>query len=107
MTELDAVLRYSELLILYRDLLSDAQKEILDDYFCVNLSISEIAENRKTSRSAVEDAVKKGKNKLDEFEDKIGSLKLLNQVRELKAHTKDKEIISKLDEMERTLRHGI
>ena len=68
MEKLEKRLYYIELLHVYGDLLSSAQKEILYDYLDVDLSISEIAENREISRAAVEDAIKKGMAKLDAFE---------------------------------------
>ena len=104
---LDSFLRYSELLNLYQNLLSETQREILEDYFCYNLSFSEIAENRHITRSAVEDAVKKGKRKLDEYEDKLCSLKVLNEIHELKANSSDEKVNQKLDDIERIMKHGI
>ena len=107
MTEIEAVLRYSELLNLYQNLLSNTQKEILEDYYLCNLSFSEIAENRNISRSAVEDAVKKGKKKLDLLESEICSLKTLQQIRALIQKTEDERVKKELQEIERTLTHGI
>lgn len=105
--ELDKVLRYSDLLNLYQNLLSETQREILDDYFSYNLSFSEIAENRHITRSAVEDAIKKGKKKLDDLENKLGSLKALQLLHDAKANCKDEKIISELEEIERVMKHGI
>ena len=68
MEKLEKRLYYIELLHVYGDLLSSAQKDILYDYLDVDLSISEIAENREISRAAVEDAIKKGMAKLDALE---------------------------------------
>ena len=107
MADLESFLRYSELLNLYQNLLSETQKEILDDYFSFNLSFSEIAENRHISRSAVEDAISKGKRKLDDYENKLGSLKALNLIHVAKASTNDNEIAFKLEEVERIMKHGI
>ena len=107
MNNFEVFLKYSELLSLYQNLLSETQREILDDYYNFNLSFSEIAENRHISKSAVEDAVKKGKKKLDEFEKQLSSLKVLQIVHDLKANTNDKETISKLEEIERIMKHGI
>ena len=106
-TNLEETIRYSELLMLYQGLLSPTQKDILEDYFSYNLSISEIAENRNISRAAVEDAIKKGKKKLDQFEDELGSLKALEVIHEIKNDTNDEKITSKLDEVERIMKHGI
>ena len=104
---LDTYLRYSELLSIYQNLLSDTQREILEDYFSFYLSVSEIAENRHISRAAVEDAIKKGKKKLDDFESKLCSLRALQEIHSLKAETSDKKILQKLDEIEGIMKHGI
>ena len=68
MSNFDETIRYVDLLSLYSNLLSETQKEVLEDYYSYNLSISEIAENRNISRAAVEDAIKKGKTKLEDYE---------------------------------------
>ncbi len=107
MDDLEQVVRYSELLSLYQNLLSPTQKEILEDYYLVNLSFSEIAENRKISRAAVEDAIKKGKKKLDMFENEICSLKVLIALRDLKQKTQDKSVKKEIEDIERILHHGI
>ena len=107
MSDLKDVLRYSELLNIYQGLLSKTQKEILEDYFLANLSFSEIAENRNISRSAVEDAVRKGKKNLDDYEEQLCSLRILHNIRKLKTKTDDKEVLKILDEIEREITHGI
>lgn len=107
MNELESIVRYSALLNLYQNLLSKAQKEMLEDYYLCNLSFSEIAENRKISRSAVEDAIKKGKKKLDLFEEEICSLKTLNALRDLKQKTTDPKTIKEIENIERIINHGI
>ena len=107
MNDIETVLRYNELLSLYQNLLSKTQKEILEDYFFYNLSFSEIAENRKISRSAVEDAIKKGKKNLDEYEEQLCSLKILHLIHDIKAESNDSKIQEKLDEVERIMKHGI
>ena len=107
MPKLDETIRYSELLTLYQSLLSETQRDILDEYYSYNLSISEIAENRNISRAAVEDAIKKGKRKLDEYESKLGSLKAIELIHEIQSKNTDKEITSDLEEVERIMKHGI
>ena len=107
MTEIESVLRYSDLLTIYQNLLSKTQKEILEDYYFYNLSFSEISENRKISRSAVEDAIKKGKKKLDNYENELGSLKTLTILRETHSITTDEKVLEKIEEAERTIKHGI
>ena len=107
MADIDDVLKYSELLNIYQNLLSTTQKEILEDYYFYNLSFSEIAENRQISKAAVEDAVKKGKSKLVDLENKLGSLKALKLIHEANALNDNKEVASKLEEAERVIKHGI
>ena len=107
MANFDETIRYVDLLSLYGNLLSKTQKEILEDYYSYNLSISEIAENRKISRAAVEDAIKKGKRKLEDTENKLRSLKVLATIREAISNTDDPQLISQLQEMERMMKHGI
>ena len=107
MANIDETIRYVDLLSLYGNLLSKTQKEVLEDYFSYNLSISEIAENRKISRAAVEDAIKKGKKKLEDSENKLGSLKVLQQIRTAIENTDDPQLAEQLQEMERMMKHGI
>ena len=107
MTDIETVLRYTELLSLYQNLLSKTQKEILEDYFFYNLSFSEIAENRQISRSAVEDAIKKGKKKLDNYEEQLCSLKILHLIHDVKAESNDPKVKEQLEEAERMMKHGI
>ena len=102
--EVEKLIKYNSLLNIYGELLSLTQKEILTDYFEFNLSISEIAESRNVSRAAVEDAIKKGQKKLDEFELKLHILEknkeissLLNELKNEKDSLKREEIISKIE----------
>lgn len=63
--------KISMLCEIYGKLLTDKQLEILDDYYNKDLSLTEIAENNKITRQAVLDNIKKGENKLFEFEEKL------------------------------------
>ena len=107
MDNLDKIVRYNELLNLYGNLLSQTQKEMLEDYYSFNLSITEIAENRHVTRAAVEDAIKKGQKKLDSLEKQIGNLALLEKIYEIKGHISDNKVLAELEELERMMKHGI
>ena len=100
---LEKRLYYIDLLHLYGELLSSAQKDILTDYLEFDLSISEIANNRNVSRAAVEDALKKGTKKLDELETKMGLLRKNSTIREqvtfLKEKLGDCEELDKIEEV--------
>ena len=53
---------------IYGKLLTEKQFEFIDDYYNNDLSLSEIAENNNITRQAVRDVIKKGENKLFEYE---------------------------------------
>ncbi len=59
----------------YGKLLTEKQLNILDNYYNLDLSLSEIAENENITRQAVRDIMKKGENKLFEFEEKLEIMK--------------------------------
>ena len=61
-------LRYIELFELYQGLLTDRQRELFRSHYYYDLSLSEIAEPDGNTRQSVYAAVKKVKEKLDEYE---------------------------------------
>ena len=64
-------LRYIELFELYQGLLTERQREIFSCHYCLDLSLSEIAEPDGNTRQSVYALVKKVKEKLDEYENKL------------------------------------
>jgi predicted DNA-binding protein YlxM (UPF0122 family) len=64
-------LRYVELFELYQGLLTDRQRELFRSHYLYDLSLAEIAEPDGNSRQSVYAAVKKVKEKLDEYESKL------------------------------------
>ncbi len=81
----------SLLLQTYGKLLTKVQYDFLDDYYNSDLSLSEIAENRNITRQAARDNIKKGENKLFEYEEKLGLMQ-----RTLKQERKISEILSEI-----------
>ncbi|SFW07186.1 putative DNA-binding protein [Chlamydia abortus] len=71
--ELDERTRYTDLYEKLKNFLSQAQKQILYLYFIEDLSITEIANELALTRSAVFDALKKGKKKLLDLNAKLGN----------------------------------
>lgn len=65
---IEEINKYGELLDKYSFVLSKTQEQIMKLYYYENLSIKEISEIVATTRSAVFDALKKGRLKLDKFE---------------------------------------
>ena len=69
---------------IYGKLLTKKQYSILNDYANADLSLTEIAENNNITRQAVNDIVKKGENKLLEYEQKLGIMKkTINQEKQI------------------------
>ena len=66
--------RVLALLSIYEPLLTDKQREAVDDYYRFDLSLGEISEETGTSRAAVSDAIKKTIAKLEEFDSRLGLL---------------------------------
>ena len=58
----------SLLLDYYGDLLTNHQKEILDEYFNEDLSMNEIADNYQISKSAVQDLISRSLVQLNNYE---------------------------------------
>ena len=81
-------LRYIPLFEIYQGLLTEKQRKIFSDYYLFDLSLGEIAGEEGLTRQSVFDVVKKVKNKLDEFEEK------------LKIHQKNGEVLSEIEKKE-------
>lgn len=111
MEKIDLKIRYVKLIGIYKDLLTHTQSDILVDYFCYDLSYSEIADNRKISRAAVEDAIKKGIKKLEEYEKKLRVLEknenILKITAEIKKNAANKKDLELIEEIERKVNYGI
>ena len=67
------------LLDIYENLLTEKQRELLNDYYNNDLSLSEIAENEGITRQAVRDNLKKGENNLLEYESKLSLMKNMQE----------------------------
>ncbi len=75
----------------YGKLLTEKQYQFIIDYYNNDLSLSEIAENYNITRQAVRDNIKKGENKLFEYEEKLGFMK--------RTRTRDEKIVEILSEL--------
>ena len=76
-------LRFSLLLAFYRNLLNDKQVEMLESYYDLDLSLSEISENVGMSRQGVRDTIKRAEQQLSEYEEKLGLIYKTNHLQEL------------------------
>ena len=90
----------SILLDIYGSMLTDKQYKLLDDYYNYDLSLSEIGENDSITRQAVRDNLKKGENKLFEYEEKLGFMK-----KEVKQEEMIDDILLSIEKIEETIQN--
>ena len=106
--------KVSVLCEIYGKLLTEKQLSILDDYYNQDLSLSEIAENNSITRQAVRDIIKKGENKLFEFEEKLEFMKrmfkqeekisvILSEILKIQTKNTDIEIAKVLEHVKEEL----
>ena len=111
---MDKKVEVSMLIEIYGKLLTEKQLEILDNYYNMDLSLSEIAENNQITRQAVRDIIKKGEKKLFEYEEKLLFMKkTINQeqkiqqvlwnLTKIQKDSSDKQVTSILEEIKKEL----
>lgn len=111
---MDKHIEVSMLWEIYGKLLTEKQYEVLNDYYNEDLSLSEIAENYNISRQGVRDIIKKGENKLFEYEEKLSIMKksqenektiqlILSQLSQIKEESSDKKVEKILNEVQKEL----
>ena len=107
MEKIDKIVRVVELYRLYKNLLPTSQQEILYNYYFLDLSLSEIAEDRGVSRSAVEDALNKGNKKLEELEEKMHlaekNRKISEKIQDLQEKSLNMTEIDSLEDIKKEL----
>ena len=99
---------------IYGKLLTEKQFNYINDYYNNDLSLSEIAENYNITRQAARDNIKKGENKLFEYEEKLGIMKttintekkiakILSQITTIKTQYSDEKIAKILEHIKNEL----
>ena len=106
MIELEKSIYINELYDLYGSLLTKKQQEIIELYYCDDLSLGEISEQLEVSRNAIFDCLKKGIKQLENYEN---ILKLYQKNKELteffnKLKEENKNEISLIEEIERKVK---
>lgn len=82
-----------ELYDIYGSLLTEKQKQYFEDYYFMDLSLSEIAENYSISRNGVYDQIKRVEQALYDYENKLNLYKRLDKIASLDIDEKIKEEI--------------
>lgn len=83
MNDLEEFNYFNELYVLYKNLLTDSQKEIMDLYYLFNLSLGEISKEKKISRSAALDSIEKSRKKLLDYENKLNLYKKTTKISDI------------------------
>lgn len=82
-------LEISYLLDFYGDVLTQKQREVLEQYYNDDLSLAEIADNFGITRQGVRDSIKRGESTILELEQKIGFAARYRQMRKQMARLED------------------
>lgn len=87
----------SELFVEYGSLLTDKQREMVELYCCLDLSLNEISEQMNISRQGVRDHISHAKASLENYELKLGVVKFKRKLNELAFSNADsKEAIQQI-----------
>ena len=97
--EIEQVIKISQLYDFYSELLSEKQKQYLNDYYFNDFSLTEISENYDISKQAVSNNIKRTITELE----KLNLIKLNNErlflLNELRKSTSDEGILSYVDQL--------
>lgn len=69
--ELKKIVEIAQLLDLYGNLLTKKQKDVMEQYYNEDLSLSEISENLEISRQAIYDTIKRSEKLLYQYEEQL------------------------------------
>ena len=101
--EIEQIIKVSQLYDFYSELLSQKQKQYLNDYFFNDLSLTEISENYEISKQAVSNNIKRTIIELEQFEEKLNLIKLNNErlflLNEIKKLTDNEEILDYIEQL--------
>ena len=86
-------MRLALLLDYYGDLLSEHRREIMEMYYCEDLSLAEIAENTGITRQGVRESLKKSEADLRMFDEKLHLVERIDALQ--KKCTECSEILEK------------
>lgn len=75
-------LEISFLLDFYGDVLTEKQREVMEQYYNDDLSLAEIADNFGITRQGVRDSIKRGEGIILELEEKVGFAKRYRAVQQ-------------------------
>ena len=100
------------LLDFYGDILSEKRRQVLDEYYNNDLSLSEIAQDLGVTRQGVRDLIKKAEAELQFYEEKLGLAKRFREAGEHAAALRElsssyvlpKEVVQRIHALEECVR---
>ena len=90
---------YNDLFDIYGELLTEKEQEAFRDYYQEDLSLSEIAEDKNISRSAVQKMVKTVLEKLNYYEEKLHVLQNNKKLRNMLQYQDIDKIKKEIDSL--------
>lgn len=99
---LEKMIEVGQLFEVYKNLLTDKQKEIVSLYYEEDYSLGEISENLNVSRQGVYDTLKRAEKVMKDYEQKLHLLSELQKKEETV-----KNIIEKIVDIKQDLLHNI
>lgn len=90
---------YNSLFDIYGSLLTEKEQENFKDYYQEDLSLSEIAENKNISRSAVQKTIKVVLEKLNYYENNLNIYKKNEVLREILVSDNINDIRKKIEKI--------
>lgn len=83
----------------YGELLTDKQQKYFEDYYFLNLSLQEIADDFKVSRNAVSKTLLSINNKLTYYEEKLKLYENSQKIGKILDKIEDKKIVKEIEEL--------
>ena len=77
------IIKYNKLFDCYESLLTEKERICFKDYYEEDLSLQEIADNNKVSRTAIHKTIKNVEEKLDIYEDRLKLCKIIDELKEI------------------------
>ncbi len=88
---------FNNLYDLYKELLTDRQRQYFVDYYQNNLTLSEIGENNNVSRNAVHKQLKDTIKLLESYEQKLKLFSKFTKIFEIIRKTNNEDLINKIE----------
>ncbi len=101
---MDKNVEFTMLYDIYGKLLTAKQQEIFEEYYLYNLSLREIAENKKISYQAVRDSIKSSETALLNFENVTHTLSLTEKMAKAYSLCDSEDLNEKKNELKMLLK---